>query len=282
MVIKIGQSGCSEDLIQSLNKIGIDNLMSFDDVQEFNNNFDKIYKLRLDHERKILEDKISALSENYSDLGNISNSDVFILKKIYIKIRLFFLNRKIQNLRKNFNNIITKKVNHLMKARYFLDENKSTYHGAIGEEKLIDELEKLPNSFFLLNNVCVEFPKAVYWSKHGEYVRSAQIDHVVVGPPGVYAIETKNWTINTYMDAERSPHHQASRAGFALWLSLKRKFRFKNYSVSSILVTTRKLPRRNYDYVKQLIINDIVSYFLSRNEKLNQRQISKIAGYLSP
>ncbi len=43
---------------------------------------------------------------------------------------------------------------------------------------------RLPNSWSVINDVVVEY-------QSGEF---AQIDHVVIGPPGVFLIETKAWT----------------------------------------------------------------------------------------
>jgi hypothetical protein len=50
--------------------------------------------------------------------------------------------------------------------------------GALGEYEVGAELERLSDAFFIFNDVN---------TRHGNF------DHVVVGPTGLFAIETKNW-----------------------------------------------------------------------------------------
>jgi len=52
--------------------------------------------------------------------------------------------------------------------------------GALGEYEVGAELERLSDDFFIFNNVNTE--------EFGNF------DHIVAGPTGVFAIETKNWT----------------------------------------------------------------------------------------
>lgn len=50
--------------------------------------------------------------------------------------------------------------------------------GALGEQAISDVLESLPENYFVLNDVRTS---------------CGNLDHVVVGPTGLFAIETKNW-----------------------------------------------------------------------------------------
>jgi len=50
--------------------------------------------------------------------------------------------------------------------------------GAVGEALVASTLEQLPDDFFVINDVSKRF---------------GNIDHVVVGPTGVFVIDTKNW-----------------------------------------------------------------------------------------
>jgi hypothetical protein len=52
--------------------------------------------------------------------------------------------------------------------------------GALGEYEVGAELERLPDSYVVFNDVNTE--------EFGNF------DHIVVGPPGIFALETKNWT----------------------------------------------------------------------------------------
>lgn len=71
-------------------------------------------------------------------------------------------------------------------ARFMLwneDLNKDL-KGINGETAISRALRRLPAAWYYLNNVVLQ-------SGFQEY---AQIDHVAVGPTGVYAVETKNWS----------------------------------------------------------------------------------------
>ena len=50
--------------------------------------------------------------------------------------------------------------------------------GILGEEAVAEALAKLPSSYWVLHGI---------WTGHGD------VDHVVIGPTGVFALETKAW-----------------------------------------------------------------------------------------
>lgn len=56
--------------------------------------------------------------------------------------------------------------------------------GARGEERVARELATLPEAFTVLHGV----------SAGGATAAAADFDHIVVGPTGVFVIETKNWS----------------------------------------------------------------------------------------
>lgn len=85
--------------------------------------------------------------------------------------------------------------------------------GAIGEEKVIDTLRKLPDSYYVLNEIQIKLSRSVLWKKYLEYIKTAQIDHVVIGPSGIFLIETKNWDEMNITSVHNSPHKQIERAG---------------------------------------------------------------------
>jgi len=70
-----------------------------------------------------------------------------------------------------------------------LIKNGYTYHrGAVGESRVAAVLARLPDGWFIFNDMVV---------------RVAQIDHIVVSPAGVYTIETKNYTGTIHGHAEQ-------------------------------------------------------------------------------
>jgi hypothetical protein len=88
----------------------------------------------------------------------------------------------------------------LRAIRAFQEELRKHELGLHGEELVARHLEKnLPDSYNVINDVTIHY--------RGKKV---QIDHLVVGPTGLFAVETKNITGNYYPDAQgwlRLPSH---------------------------------------------------------------------------
>jgi len=62
----------------------------------------------------------------------------------------------------------------------------SFFKGAKGEEDVARELAFLPHDYRVFN--CIEFGNAALLPASGDY------DHVVIGPAGIFVVETKNWS----------------------------------------------------------------------------------------
>lgn len=67
---------------------------------------------------------------------------------------------------------------------------KPKWKGKIGEYKVNRKLNKLPKDYVLLKDILLESSKG----------KTAQIDHIVVSPKGVFVIETKNYKGLIYGD----------------------------------------------------------------------------------
>src|SRR4030095_8749151 len=95
--------------------------------------------------------------------------------------------------------------------------------GALGEYEVGAELERLPDDYLVFNDINTE--------EFGNF------DHIVVGPKGIFAIETKNWSglIGTNAAGE------LTRNGKALWRSHIRMLARKVMMLrEQILVLTRR------------------------------------------
>jgi len=98
--------------------------------------------------------------------------------------------------------------------------NSAEMAGAQAELEVIERLRLLPETFVVFNDVRLRANRTIYFDD--AYLQSAQIDHVVLGPTGVFTIETKCWSRAT---AESSSHHnpfdQSKRAGYLCYDLLK-------------------------------------------------------------
>ena len=90
--------------------------------------------------------------------------------------------------------------------------------GAFGEEAVVSVLSQLPDDFHIINDVHLNFPHSLFWNKTGEYIsESCQIDHIVVGPKGIFLLETKNWKSSDLSKQSDKLNWQMNRSWFALW-----------------------------------------------------------------
>ncbi|MBK7290418.1 MAG: NERD domain-containing protein [Chitinophagaceae bacterium] len=77
-----------------------------------------------------------------------------------------------------------------------IDEVKNSIYGALGEHKVVKELENLSDENILINDFALTFHPAIYNRQENDYIKSIQIDHLLVTPSGIFIIETKNWSEN--------------------------------------------------------------------------------------
>lgn len=135
----------------------------------------------------------------------------------------------------------------------------------------------------LKSNKCGSIIRSVLWKKYFEYVKSAQIDHIVIGETGIFLIKTKNWKEMNITSIHNSPHKQIDRAGMLFWLAQKRKFGTP-HKTHNLVVTLKYLPKFkkfNYKYVYQLSLKELNKFILSQKRRLTQRQIELIKNWLT-
>jgi len=81
---------------------------------------------------------------------------------------------------------------------------------------VIKNLENLPEDYFLLNDLFLELDE--YITFHGTKLKSAQIDHLIVGPTGVYVIEAKNWSYEyvqkVFSENSYTPYDKIRRSSY--------------------------------------------------------------------
>ena len=312
----IGESGSETFLKSRLIKKGLEGFESFSDIQHFKKHFKSILKTSTDEERKKLQSIIESLRSNEDALikdieerkmklqtslikekqelleGELTSEDQKRVKKIdrllEKKIDKTFKKEKKQIKRtekeivtreKKMEKSVEKSVKDLHKAHNIIKNNRSFVVGAVGETAAIKELRKLPEEFYILNEAKLSFYRAIRWKKYGEYVKSCKIDHVVVGPPGVFLIETKNWSSQTLANARFTPHKQIERAGYIFFIHMIKKFRRK-FPTYQIVATYRKLPELSYRFVDQMTIREVVNYILQKRNVLDATEIQKIVEWL--
>jgi len=149
--------------------------------------------------------------------------------------------------------------------------------GTKGENKVIDELSKLDDSYHILGGVDIELHNWVTYNGK-KNLKSAQMDIVVVCPKGVFMIEVKNWT-DEYTQRNKqglSPYEQAGRAGLVLWITLQNVF--KDIRVTNVLLTINGNLPYNEDYrlVHVSSLDSINQFLEKRQDSLSEKEVEKI------
>lgn len=197
----------------------------------------------------------------------------------------------------NFNSIVNERCkdyeDKMTFINFIIKHNKPLLIGAIGENKTIEELSKLPDSFIVLNDVQLEFDSPIYHRKENDHIFSIQVDHLVIGPSGVFNIETKNWSEESIKNLDLfSPVKQIKRANYALFTIinsaiLNRYIRVKNHhwgdkkiSVRNILLMVSAKPKEEFQFVKILSLNQMIGYIKYFEEVLSENEVQQITDFI--
>lgn len=179
------------------------------------------------------------------------------------------------------------------KKKSVIDESSNYIYGALGEQKVVKTLEALSDNYYLINDFAVSFSPAIYNSRDNEYIKSIQIDHILVAPSGIFLIETKNWSEKSIKDLNlRSPVQQIKRTNFVLFkllnneisnlnLSLgKHHWGEKKISIKNLIVLTNTRPKEEFQYVKILTVNELLSYINYFNPVFSIEETRLVAEFL--
>ena len=156
------------------------------------------------------------------------------------------------------------------------NEENPLHAGAKGENKVIDELSKLDDSYHILCGIEVNLSRWVTYNGK-KNLKSAQMDIIVVCPKGVFMIEVKNWSDNYVKNnTNLSPYEQTERAGRVLWILLQDVI--KGTRVTNILLSIQgNMPyNQNYRSVFVSSLNKINQFLENRQGSLNEKDVNKI------
>ncbi len=162
--------------------------------------------------------------------------------------------------------------------------------GAIGEDSVVKLLLKLGDECILINDFNLKFNPPLYRKQNNEYIKSIQIDHVLVTGAGIFLIETKNWSTESYyLQNHFSPTDQILRSNYAfyrffnqdikdVWGRRKKKY-FPNLKIPtrSLLVFLRNKPMIQKEYLKILNLEELLGYIQYFKPTLNLTEIKEIA-----
>jgi hypothetical protein len=152
------------------------------------------------------------------------------------------------------------------------------YFGAIAEVRMIDLLRKLPDNYYVLNDVKLRLDRSVFFDN--DWLSSAQIDHLVIGPAGIFVVEVKNWSEKFSSEGDFfDPYQQVKRHNYVCYILLKRRFDIK---VRNIIACAGHIPTKPTDsYVKVLPLEQVNNHILwFKDKKHDPETIQRIVHFI--
>lgn len=214
------------------------------------------------------------------------------------------LSDKVKNLERdaayheaNFDHLVSSRsqtyIDRINFINRILDEKNTLISGAIGEQQVTKELGKLPAAFTIFNDLQMSFNPPIYNKNENDRILSIQVDHLVIGPSGVFLLETKNWSEKSLQNLNLfSPVKQIRRANFALFTLLNSSVSSgslrlsshhwgkKKIAIRSVLLMTNAKPKEQFQFVKVLSIKEIVNYISYFEETFSSKEVETIANFV--
>lgn len=273
-------------------------------------------KIKKDQVEQQLRSDIEKLRRQ---LENITSADINWIKefvnyfkrnslKTMIRINELSLNSKVKYSVRNSSKILEQKNNRFLyidcnfrdavnessqselknidRIKSVIDEISNSIVGALGEQKVVEELEYLSDEYILINDFNCSFYKPIYYRKENDYIKSVQIDHILIAPSGIFLIETKNWNKNSLNNPIlRSPVHQIHRANFTLFrivseLTLNHFWGTRKIPIRNLIVMINQKPIEEFQYVKILTLKELLGYINYFKPCFSQKETEKIAHHL--
>lgn len=181
----------------------------------------------------------------------------------------------------------------LDRKKRIIDELNTFIYGALGEQKVVKELKNLSDEYYLINDFSLSFTTPIYNRQENEYIKSIQIDHLLITPSGVFLIETKNWSEKSLNNLTlRSPVKQIKRSSFVLFKILsqdlanhrlnliRHHWGNRKIPIRNLIVLTNSKPTEEFQYVKVLTLNELLGYVTYFKPAFSRIETENIANYL--
>ena len=182
-------------------------------------------------------------------------------------------------------------LNELERKKRIIDEINTLIYGAVGEQKVSNELKKLSDDYILINDFICSFNPPIFNRQENDYIKSIQIDHILISPAGIFLIETKNWSKRSLNSLSlRSPVEQIKRTNFALFKILNERIASnvldrhhwgeRKISIRNLIVLIDQKPKEEFNYVKILILNELNRYIEYFKPSFSAMETHLISNYL--
>ncbi|MEO5775735.1 MAG: nuclease-related domain-containing protein [Flavobacterium sp.] len=205
-------------------------------------------------------------------------------------------NNHLQDIISNFENVVNQSsslpLETFRRKKAIVNEINNSIYGAIGEQKVVNVLKNLPENYILINDFSCSFQPPLYHGNN-DYIKSVQIDHLLISPSGIFVIETKNWSKYSIEKPYLfSPVQQVKRSGYAIYkivvgemnrsnlIYSKHNWGDRKIPVRNIIVFTNDKPTEEFQFVKILGLNELLGYIKYFTPCFSPKETQIIADYL--
>jgi hypothetical protein len=168
-----------------------------------------------------------------------------------------------------------------------LSRSKLWITGARGEHRTLKVLRELPDDYVVFNDVTVRPSQPV---TYGDAQKSScEADHIVIGPTGVFNIESKNWGEGSIERPDlRSPVTQVILSGKALYWVVNAEVRegriplarhhwgHREIRVRNVLSMTRAMPNVQFQYVRMVPVDQLGEHIMHCDARLGQEDVEAV------
>jgi hypothetical protein len=271
----------SADILQLNNTINTKKIEVQEELKfEIQDLKQKLEELSLD--RKNIIQKLISFFKKRSLKNKIQSGESSVGFKVsqsiqYLADTLAEKNNRYQYITSRFPEAInlscTIPLKELERKKSIIDEINSSIYGALGEQKVVKELENLSDDYTLINDFIYSFKPPIYYKQEDQYIKSIQIDHLLISPAGIFLIETKNWSEQSLTNLNlRSPVEQIKRTNFALFKLLadeasnfssglnRHHWGTRKVPIKNLIVLINQKPKEEFQFVKALTLKELISY----------------------
>lgn len=278
MATLIGGSGAGDDLIRKLHESGVSrSCTTIRQVMERREAIDRAIEHERMRQNDLLEHEIKSL-RNKAIRRQVVDSVLFFRKSRKTEE----IKGRVTHLRTNREAIVENNLMYLYREKDVLDrlsrEYRSELKGYYGELLVMDSLKQLTDDYYVISDV--KITRAYGHRFDGRMLKSARVDHIVVGRKGVYCIETKNWNSVKKTDDKPSPGEQARRASHLLYKYLKFTCGLSGVKVMGIVLYTNIALKGKEDFVRFMRQDEIVPYLEARPDNIDEQTIKLIVDRL--
>ncbi|MCJ7443749.1 MAG: NERD domain-containing protein [Methanotrichaceae archaeon] len=175
--------------------------------------------------------------------------------------------------------------------RIFSKQARHHHKGKFGEDLVVDALMNLDDAHYMVNDIVIPPSKG-------------NIDHMIVSPNGIFAIETKNWKGEYVCQGDdwsehrrrgltskdyivKSPSKQIKRNAYNLSQIIEEDFynnRFKAWVNPIVVFTDPSVNLKLYDPTVQILrLDELVNHILSTKSynELPSSEIESLANFIA-